>query len=48
VIVALNRGDFQTAAEGLPAGDYTDLVTGVAVTAPLDIAPRSAMVLVAR
>jgi glycosidase len=48
VIVALNRGDFATAAEGLPAGDYTDLISGQDVSAPVDVAGRSAMVLVPR
>jgi glycosidase len=45
VIVALNRGDSQQPAENLPSGTYTDLVSGESVTAPLQLAPRSARVL---
>jgi glycosidase len=48
VFVVLNRGDGSPAADGLPAGDYVDLVTGDAVHAPLTLAPRSALVLVAK
>jgi glycosidase len=48
VFVVLNRGDGSPAADGLPAGDYVDLVTGDAVHAPLTLAPRSALVLAAK
>jgi glycosidase len=48
VFVALNRGDSPQPSDGLPAGDYVDLVTGDAVQAPLSIAPRSALVLGAK
>jgi hypothetical protein len=47
VFVALNRGDAAQGAVGLPAGSYVDAVTGEAVTAPLQIPPRSGLVLVA-
>ncbi|NVB83544.1 MAG: hypothetical protein HOV81_34540, partial [Kofleriaceae bacterium] len=45
VIVALNRGDSQQAAVNLPTGTYVDLLSGATVTAPLQLAPRSATVL---
>jgi glycosidase len=45
VIVALNRGDDQELAVNLPAGTYTDLVSGVTVTAPVQLDPRSARLL---
>ena len=48
VLVVLNRGDDAEAAVGVPAGNYTDLVTGAAVTAPLSIGARSSLVLVAQ
>jgi glycosidase len=47
VFVALNRGDGEVAATGLPAGRYVDLLTGEPVTAPATIPPRRALVLVA-
>ncbi|MSP15550.1 MAG: hypothetical protein EXR73_02865 [Myxococcales bacterium] len=47
VIVALNRGDSGAAAGGVPAGRYRDLVEDVPLVAPLSLAPRSALVLVA-
>ena len=46
VYVALNRSDAAQPALNLPAGDYTDAVTGMPVSAPLMIPPRSALVLV--
>lgn len=46
VFVALNRSDAAQPAVNLPAGDYTDAVTGDAIQAPLMIPPRSALVLV--
>jgi len=46
VFVALNRGDGASAATGLPAGTYHELVSDSMVTAPLMLAPRSAAVLV--
>jgi hypothetical protein len=46
VFVALNRGDGDQPVAGLPAGDYTDAVTGAAVRAPVTLGPRSAIVLV--
>jgi glycosidase len=45
VWVAINRGDQAVAADGLPAGRYLDLVDGGTVTAPFDLAPRSALIL---
>jgi hypothetical protein len=48
VFVALNRGDGNQPAVGLPDGDYTDLVSGGTVHAPLSLAPRSAMLLSAK
>jgi hypothetical protein len=48
VFVALNRGDGAQGAAGLPAGNYTDAVTGAAVTAPLQIPARTGLVLVAQ
>jgi hypothetical protein len=45
VIVALNRGDSQQPAVNLPTGTYIDLLSGATVTAPLQLAPRSAIVL---
>jgi hypothetical protein len=45
VWVAINRGDHPVPAEGLPAGRYLDLVDGGTVSAPLDLAPRSALIL---
>ena len=41
VWVAVNRGDFAVAADGLPAGRYRDLVDGGEVTAPLEIPTNS-------
>ncbi len=48
VYVALNRGDGSLDATGLPAGNYIDLISGNAVTVPLTLAPRSALVLAAQ
>jgi glycosidase len=48
VFVALNRADSAQGAQGLPAGNYTDVLTGAAVTAPLQIPPRTGLVLVAQ
>ena len=45
VIVALNRGDSQQTAVNLPTGTYVDLLSGTTVTAPLQLAPRSARIL---
>ena len=45
VFVALNRDDVAQAAQGLPAGDYDDLVNGGMVRAPLSIPPRTGLVL---
>jgi glycosidase len=45
VIVALNRSDNQQPALNLPSGTYTNLVTGATVSAPLMLAPRSAVIL---
>ncbi len=47
VYVSINRGDAAQPATGLPAGRYRDLVSGTSVTAPLDVAPRTGMVLTA-
>jgi len=46
VYVALNRSDAAQPAVNLPAGDYTDALTGMPVSAPLMIPPRSGLVLV--
>jgi len=48
VFVTLNRGDGAQGATGLPSGNYKDAVTGAAVTAPLQIPPRTGLVLVAQ
>jgi glycosidase len=48
VFVALNRGDIAQPAVGLPAGDYTDAVTGGTVHAPLMLPPRTGLLLVAQ
>jgi hypothetical protein len=45
VFVALNRSDAAQGAPNLPSGTYVDLITGGTVTAPLMLAPRSAVVL---
>ncbi|NVB78182.1 MAG: hypothetical protein HOV81_07300 [Kofleriaceae bacterium] len=45
VIVALNRGDTQEPALNLPTGTYVDLLSGATVTAPVQLPPRSAVVL---
>ncbi len=45
VFVALNRGDAQQPAPNLPAGNYVDLISGMTVSAPLQLQPRSAVVL---
>jgi glycosidase len=45
VFVALNRDDSAQPANGLPAGDYDDLVTGGMLRAPLSIPPRTGLVL---
>ena len=47
VFVALNRGDSQQPAQGLPAGTYVDLVTNETVQAPLQLDAHSARVLAA-
>ena len=47
VFVALNRGDAPQSAINLPAGNYTDAVTGEAVHAPLTLPARTGLVLVA-
>jgi hypothetical protein len=47
VFVALNRGDGAQPAINLPAGDYTDAVTGETVHAPLSLPPRTGLLLVA-
>jgi glycosidase len=48
VYVAINRGDGTETAPGLPAGDYTDLLTGATVSAPLSLSPRASFVLAAK
>jgi len=49
VYVAINRGDSQNQAGGLPAGQYTDLLTNATVSGPTVTLPaRSSMVLVAK
>lgn len=45
VYVSLNRGDDAEPAVGLPAGTYRDLITGGTVTAPLQVPPRTGLVL---
>jgi glycosidase len=47
VYVALNRGD-AAADSGLPPGPYRDLLSGAQVSAPLQLQPRSAVVLAAQ
>jgi glycosidase len=48
VLVALNRGHTAQDATNLAAGTYTDLVTGQTVSAPLQIPPRTGLVLAAQ
>jgi hypothetical protein len=48
VFVALNRGDAAQSAVNLPAGNYTDAVTGDTVQAPLTLPPRTGLLLVAQ
>ena len=45
VWVAVNRGDGEVPATGLPDGTYADLVDGGRVTAPLMLPPRTVLVL---
>jgi glycosidase len=45
VYVVLNRGDDAEPATGLPAGSYRDLVTGETVSAPMQVPPRTGLVL---
>jgi hypothetical protein len=44
----LNRADQAQPGQGLPGGNYEDLVTGQLVTAPLSIPARTGMVLAPR
>ncbi|MBI2896854.1 MAG: hypothetical protein HYY06_25070 [Deltaproteobacteria bacterium] len=46
--VALNRSDSPAGADGLPAGEYRDLLGEADVTAPLSIPPRGGLVLATR
>lgn len=50
LVIALNRADFEAAAQGIPAGTYTDLITGneVVVGGPLTLAPRTVQILEAK
>jgi glycosidase len=48
VFVVLNRGDSDQPALNLPAGTYTNLVTGQTMTAPLQVPPRTGLVLSAQ
>ncbi len=48
VIVVLNRSDTAQAAVGVPAGSYDELVTQQAVSAPLSVPARSALILTPR
>jgi glycosidase len=48
VIVVLNRSDTSQSVPGLPAGSYDDLLTNQTVAAPAMVAPRSALILIAR
>jgi len=45
VYVVLNRGDDAEPAVGVPAGAYRDLVTGETVAAPMQVGPRTGLVL---
>jgi glycosidase len=47
VYVALNRGD-SPQDSGLPAGSYVDLISGAQISVPVQLAPRSALVLAAQ
>jgi len=47
IIVALNRADYEIKAEGIPEGNYTDVVSGQTVSSSSSLPPRSAFVLVA-
>ena len=44
VFVALNRGDAANPAAGLPAGSYTELISGQTMTTPIQLPPRTAYV----
>jgi hypothetical protein len=46
IYVALNRGDAERTADGLPAGSYRDLRTGETLSEPVSLAPRSYRILV--
>jgi glycosidase len=46
VIIALNRGDGTISAAGVPAGTWHELISDTMVTAPLQLQPRSALILV--
>ena len=43
--VVLNRGDGASAAQGLPSGNYRDLLTGDTLTAPVQAPARTGLVL---
>jgi len=45
IFVALNRGDVDQLATGLPSGSFVDLVTGAKVSGAITIPARSALVL---
>ncbi|MCC6811619.1 MAG: hypothetical protein IT381_29580 [Deltaproteobacteria bacterium] len=45
LVVILNRGDDSETAPGVPAGSYVDLVSGAAVSTPVDVAARTGMIL---
>jgi glycosidase len=47
VLVVLNRGDDSESAVGVPPGDYVDLLTGLPMTAPMQVPARGSLVLVA-
>jgi glycosidase len=45
IFVALNRADVANPATGLPAGQYTELISGQSMTTPISLPPRTAYVL---
>ena len=45
IYVALNRGDAERSADGLPTGSYRDLRTGETLSGPVSLAPRGYRIL---
>lgn len=45
IVVAINRADTSNTAEGVPSGNYTELLEEASVTAPITLPPRSVAIL---